>query len=122
MSSKKCSALWVTAYGISNPTSSLDAKDQYKIDSANRDKSKEVLKSRLDESEQNAIDLRCIIEGYNCEIETLNKVESEGKSKYEDEDLPSTSKCGQCDYASDSENEIKEHFEITHDNTCTICV
>ena len=34
MSSKKCSALWVTAYGISNPASSLDAKDQYKDDKA----------------------------------------------------------------------------------------
>ena len=32
MSSKKCSALWVTAYGISNPASFSVAKDQYKID------------------------------------------------------------------------------------------
>ena len=98
-----------------------EQRDQYKIDSANSDKSKEALKSKLDVSEQNAIDLRCIIEGYKCEIETLNSVESEGKSKDEDEDLPSTSKCGQCDYESDSEHEIKEHILINHERICNPC-
>ena len=44
---------------------------------------------------------------WNWDTDT-HRVESVvNKSKGEDEDLPSTSKCGQCDYESDSVHEIK---------------
>ena len=96
--------------------------DQDKIDSAvDNDSAKEVLKSKLDESEQKVIELRCILEGYKFEysIETVNSEEGvEGAIKSGDEDVPSTSKC---DYASDSENEMKKHLEIPHEIICTLC-
>ena len=42
-----------------------------------------------------------------------------------DEDMPSTSKCGQCDYESDGESdgesEMKTHLESHHELRCNIC-
>ena len=97
-------------------------KDEDKKYFSINERVKEVLKYKLEASEQNIIDLRCIIEGYNCEIETLNSVESEAnESKSGDEDLPSKSKCGQCDYESDSENDIKEHMQVNHEMICDQC-
>ena len=87
------------------------------------------LKSKLETSEEKVIELRCILEGYNqenycnkCEykIETLTSVES-AESKNGDEDAPSTSKCGQCGYKSDSDDEIKKHIEDNHEIFCNVC-
>ena len=38
-----------------------------------------------------------------------------------DEDIPSTSKCGQCDQESDGESEMKTHLESHHELRCNIC-
>ena len=45
---------------------------------------------------------------------------------HSDENLPSTSKCGECDYKSDDENDLQEHRETLHESNkdkfiCTHC-
>ena len=45
---------------------------------------------------------------------------------HSDENLPSTSKCGECDYKSDDENDLQEHKETLHESKketfiCTYC-
>ena len=38
-----------------------------------------------------------------------------------DEDIPSTSKCGQCEYESDEESDLQEHIKENHESLCKIC-
>ena len=36
-------------------------------------------------------------------------------------DIPTTSKCGSCDFESDDEKDVKIHTKTTHDLVCKIC-
>ena len=40
---------------------------------------------------------------------------------HKDDDLPSTSNCGNCDYKSDEESEMKLHIESNHSFKCKTC-
>ena len=63
----------------------------------------------------------------NCEYENQivkSNYELQEKAKdvlESDEEIPSTSKCGKCDYASDDECDLKLHMESHHEIFCNIC-
>ena len=41
--------------------------------------------------------------------------------EHSDEDKPSTSKCGKCEYESEDESDIEMHMKSTHDFNCDLC-
>ena len=41
--------------------------------------------------------------------------------EHEEEDLPTTSKCGTCEYKSDDENDLKTHIKSNHVIKCDLC-
>ena len=50
--------------------------------------------------------------------ECLNEQEDQ---KHPDETLPSTSKCGSCDFESDDEENLNVHVKSKHEFSCEIC-
>ena len=50
------------------------------------------------------------------------KPRNKGKDKtHQDETVPSTSKCGSCDFESDDEKNINMHVKSKHEFSCEIC-
>ena len=57
----------------------------------------------------------------NCQNVTDKNSEKHAISEHVDEVMPSTSKCGKCDYESDEESDIKTHIESAHKFRCDLC-
>ena len=62
----------------------------------------------------------------NCEscedvADTQSFVNKHDTSNHSDENLPSTSKCGVCDYSSDNEKDVNQHMKRVHEFCCNIC-
>ena len=51
----------------------------------------------------------------------LEKIMEEPPESYSDDDKPSTSKCGTCEYTSDDESEVKIHMRRKHGFKCDVC-
>ena len=106
------------------------------------EKNEKVIEKHLTsikELTENVMILENTVESRNSEIiylkeeiesdERVNKsekVKSDDKNKSEkdkqtDEDIPSTSKCGKCDYESEEECEMKKHLESKHDSMDNNC-
>lgn len=88
-------------------------------------KAKET-KTKLKDALENVEMMECTVENKILEIEQLkcqignNQSIADTKIQCE-EDLPSTSKCGECKYESDEESEMKIHMESNHDYKCNTC-
>ena len=89
--------------------------EKVKKDSKAKDDTNKALQSAFKESEKRVKDLEEIIGPQELDIK---RVEA---SVNTDEDLPSTSKCGKCDYESESETDMESHFETNHELTCNTC-
>ena len=96
-----------------------------KSDYAIKDMIKEVLDSDLRDLENKFKELKKEHETCNLE-KNINCSECDKKcesvSSFEnhktDEDVPSTSKCGKCDYESDSESDLNLHLGSTESDIC----
>jgi hypothetical protein len=85
----------------------------------------EILESNLRNREHDVEKLKA----QNKDLENENQkirlaFESKDRAKDildSDEDTPSTSKCGKCDYESDGESDMRVHMESHHETRCSIC-
>jgi uncharacterized protein (UPF0335 family) len=61
--------------------------------------------------------------GKHMKEEHENNLNSNDEENQNDEDVPSTSKCGQCDYESEGESDLEKHVEVSHAQIieCKIC-
>ena len=53
---------------------------------------------------------------YDLKEELKKNKEDVTSLSYSDDDIPTTSKCGTCEYESDSENELKRHIKAKHED------
>ena len=80
-----------------------------------------TLKNREDDVERmkiEIVDLKCENQKIKFDYELKEKANDVLES---DEDRPSTSKCGKCDYESDDEVDLKMHMDSHHETRCNIC-
>ena len=75
------------------------------------------LNQKIEDLENQKVEPEC----NNCQNATNKNSEKHSISEHADEDMPSTSKCGKCDYESDEESDIKTHIESAHKFRCDLC-
>ena len=47
--------------------------------------------------------------------------ETDSKDNIMNADVPTTSKCGECDYNSQDEGDMEKHMQSSHDFKCKVC-
>ena len=92
----------------------------------NKDKVVEKHLTTIKELTENVMILENTVVSRNSEIinlkEEIESIERVNMSdNHKDDDLPSTSNCGNCDYKSDEESEMKLHIESNHSFKCKTC-
>ena len=85
---------------------------------------KQEVEDRL-ELEENVSLLENTIKGRDQEVydlkQELKKIEEAESVNFTDENQPSTSKCGTCEYESDDENDLRMHIKAKHKFQCDLC-
>ena len=56
-----------------------------------------------------------------CEFVTKTMSDTGKQDEEHREDIPSTSKCGSCEFVSDEDNDIKMHMTYSHTFFCNTC-
>ena len=93
----------------------------------------EKLENKLKESEENCMMLENVVNSKEKQISELEskvtKISCENcernfgttKDLTDPNDIPSTSKCGLCEYESENENDMNIHVKTEHDLLCKVC-
>ena len=89
---------------------------------ASRDQKVYELQEEIKTIEETApITFKAVCDKCENVANTEKRLKEHGKVNHSDEDIPSTSKCGKCEYNSEDEDDLSQHMEAMHLINCDMC-